>query len=317
MSKIVTLTLNPALDISTEVERLVPAVKMRCARERVDPGGGGLNAARTIAALGGDALAIHCSGGSVGRRLERLLEREGVDQLAVRVDGETRQSFAVHEREAGHQYRFVLPGPPMVSAEWTGALAAVSDAVEEGGYVLGSGSLPPGAPADFYARLARTVQVHDAKLVLDTAGPALEAALGSGIHLIKPNWREFDALLGVSRPPDDPARRAEAVRMADEGAAEIVIVTLGEHGALIANRDGAIEIAPPPVEVVSAVGGGDAFAGAVTLGFSRGLEVEAACRLAVAAAAAAVGTLGTAPPMRREVERVQRAMDGGAQAAVR
>lgn len=308
MSAIVTLTLNPALDVSSAIDALSPAIKLRCEPELVDPGGGGLNAARTIAALGGDATAVHCSGGDVGRRLQRLLDREGVTQRIVPIAGETRESFAILERRSGRQYRFVLPGPHLTSSEWRSALATTVQEVQEGSWVLASGSLPRGVPADCYARLARAVSAVGARLVLDTAGAALEAALRAGVYMVKPNWREFDALAGAARELSEHERRGLASQLVRDGATEVVVVTLGARGTRVTTAGGHLEIRPPRVEVDSPVGGGDSFAGAMLHALASGRPLEAASRFAVAAAAAAVQTPGTAPPRRADVERLHRAI---------
>lgn len=305
---IATLTLNPALDISTAVDDVEPNVKLRCDRPRLDPGGGGLNAARTVAALGGRAVAVHCSGGETGRRLQRLLDDEGIPQLVVPIAGETRESFAVIDRATDHQLRFVLPGPDVSGREWRDAFTAVREAAGPGGLVLASGSLPPTVPDDAYGRLARDVSAAGARLVLDTNGHALERALRAGVHVVKPNWREFDQLAGAVGPLDDEARRTLAARLVRDGAADAIVVTLGARGALVTTAAEQVEIAAPPVEVVSAVGGGDAFAAALLLGLERGWPIVAACRFGVAAAAAAVGTAGTAPPTSATVERLHRAL---------
>lgn len=307
---IVTLTLNPALDVTTAVEALQPAIKLRCEPPRLDPGGGGLNAARSIAALGGNAVAVHCCGGAVGQRLRHLLDGEGIAQRVVSIAGETRESFAVHSRRTGEQFRFVLPGPTLTAPEWRAAFATVAELAT--GYppalVLASGSLPPGVPHDGYARLARAVSEVGARLVVDATGPALEAALSAGVFAIKPNWREFDALAGTAEL-SDAERGALAAQLVRDGAAEVVIVTLGARGALVTTAERQFSLTPPHVEVASAVGGGDAFAGALLLGLSRGWPLETACRHGVAAAAAAVQTPGTAPPRRDEVERLHQLLD--------
>lgn len=303
---IATLTLNPALDLATEVDAVEADVKLRCDAPRVDPGGGGLNAARTIAALGGRAVAVHCSGGLIGRRIQRLLDHEGIAQRIVPIEGETRESLAVADRGDGRLYRFLLPGPKLAGQEWRAAFATVCEAAGADGLVLASGSLPPGVPDDAYGRLAREVTARGGRLLLDTNGRALERALGAGLHAIKPNWRELDQLAGAAGPLDDAARRVFAARLVADGAAEIVIVTLGERGALVTTASEQVELSAPRVAVVSAVGGGDAFAGALLLGLERRWPLLAACRLGVAAAAAAVGTPGTAPPGRATVERLHR-----------
>lgn len=300
--EVVTLTLNPALDVTTAVPLLEPSIKLRCEPERIDPGGGGLNAARTIARLGGRATAVWCSGGDVGHRLQQLLDGDDVEQVVVPIAGETRESFAVLERATGQQYRFILPGPEADDRAWSRALALTTEA-GAGGYVLASGSVPRGVPVDAYARLARSLRAAGGRLVLDTHGDALRAALREGVHLIKPNWRELAALAGESELTDDE-RRALASDLVREGAAEIVIVTLGARGAAVTTAAGHVEIAAPAVAVDSPVGGGDSFAGALTLALARGASLAEAVRRGVAAAAAAVGTPGTEPPRRQDVERI-------------
>src|SRR5215472_15171688 len=109
MAQIVTLTMNPALDIATSTDRVVPAHKLRCEAPRYDPGGGGINVARAVHALGGDALAIFPAGGSAGEMIGHLLHKEGVLHHVVQISGFTRESLAVEERETGDQYRFLLP----------------------------------------------------------------------------------------------------------------------------------------------------------------------------------------------------------------
>jgi 6-phosphofructokinase 2 len=305
---IVTLTMNPALDLTTAVAEMTPAVKLRCEEERYDPGGGGINAARLIARLGGDVLAIHASGGAAGHRLVGLLEEDGVPQRIIGIDGETRQSLAVTDRSTERQYRFVLRGPRLTAEEAHAALDAVLDAVTEGTLVLAGGSLPPGVPPDFYGRLAAEVAAAGGRLAVDVHGEPLRHALEAGVFLAKPNWREFDALAGVSRGRGDLGRLAQAEALVADGSAEVVIVTLGDQGALVVSADGSEEIAPPPVAPESPVGGGDAFAGGLLLALARGEPLAEACRLAVACAAAAVCTPGTAMPSREEVERLRNAI---------
>lgn len=303
---IVTLTMNPALDLTTAVAEMTPAVKLRCEEERYDPGGGGLNAARLIARLGGDILAVHASGGAAGHRLVQLLEEDGVPQRIIGIDGETRQSLAVTDRSSGNQYRFVLRGPRLTAEEAHAALDAVLAEVVEGTLVLAGGSLPPAAPPDFYGRLATEVAAAGGRLAVDTHGEPLRLALEAGVFLVKPNWREFDALAGVRRGRGDLGRLERARALVDDGSAEVVIVTLGDQGALVVTAEGHEEIAPPQVEPDSPVGGGDAFAGGLMFALARGEPLAAACRLAVACAAATVCTAGTAMPQRAEIERLQR-----------
>jgi 6-phosphofructokinase 2 len=279
-------------------------VKLRCEAERVEPGGGGINAARTIKALGGEAIAIHCSGGETGARLCELLDEEGIDHRPVPNAWRTRESFTVTERSTERLFKFILPGPALSTHEVDAIVAAATAAVGDGDYLLASGSLPMGVPVDMYGRIAATVAAAGGRVALDTYGPGLRNALGRNLFMIKPNWREFDELVGKRLPPGDPRRRDAAVKLVAARRAKVVIVTEGERGSFVTSRDGSFEVRPPPVEMISAVGGGDSFAGAALLALSRGETLEEACRYGAAAAAAAVCTVGTSPPDRDDVERI-------------
>lgn len=208
------------------------------------------------------------------------------------------------ERRTEQIYKFILPGPALSGHETEAIEAAIADAIGEGDHVLASGSLPIGIPTDFYGRIAAIAEHAGARLMLDTHGEALERALGRNLFMIKPNWRELDALVGAERELGDPSRREDAARLVADGRAQVVALTEGELGAFVASAEGSFEITPPEVPAISPVGGGDAFAGATLLALSRGDGLEEACRLGSAAAAAAVGTVGTAAPSRSEVERI-------------
>src|SRR5512143_3270454 len=142
MASIVTLTMNPALDIATATDTVVPTHKLRCEAPRYDPGGGGINVARAVHALGGDALAIFPAGGAAGETITRLLRAEGVPYEAVPIAGFTRESLAVEERRSGLQFRFILPGPELGTADQQRCLDRLAAAASQAAYVVASGSLP-------------------------------------------------------------------------------------------------------------------------------------------------------------------------------
>jgi 6-phosphofructokinase 2 len=149
MALIVTLTPNPAIDISTSVDEVVPVRKLRCEAARRDPGGGGINVARVVQRLGAEVTAIYPAGGCTGELLRRLVKREGVQSLAIPVAEETRESFTALDQKSGEQYRFVLPGAPLSEAEWCACLDALEAVDPLPPFVVCSGSLPPGVPDDF------------------------------------------------------------------------------------------------------------------------------------------------------------------------
>jgi 6-phosphofructokinase 2 len=297
MASIVTLTLNPALDMATSIDRVVSGVKLRCAEPRYDPGGGGINVARAIYELGGEALAVYASGGSAGQRIERMLEEEGIRQQPVAIAGETRESLAVTDRTEGEQYRFLLPGPRLSEREWRACGEIALGQVDDGGWLVLSGSLPEGVPDDVFTHLTGRLGGR-ARVLLDTSGRALEVALEHGTDVLNPNWRELAEL------PGGEDEEAFAARLVHEGRANAVIVTLGARGARLTTSAGQVLLAAPKVDTVSAVGGGDCFTAALTLALARGESYLDATRLGVAAAAAAMLTPGTTPCRREDVDRL-------------
>ena len=197
MAEIVTLTPNPAIDLSTSVDRIVPMRKLRCAPPRRDPGGGGVNVARVVKRFGGDVEAILPAGGFTGQLLRSLIDGEEIPNRIIAAEAETREDFSVSELNTAQQYRFVLPGLPLREAEWRACLQALAASAPPPKFVVGSGSLPPDVPHDFYAQAAAIARKLGAKFVVDTSGAALVAAIEHGVYMIKPNLREMRDLFGA------------------------------------------------------------------------------------------------------------------------
>jgi len=291
MARIVTLALNPAIDSACEAEAVFPTHKVRTFGQRYDPGGGGINVARVVAALGGDAVAVYPAGGPFGDMLERILAREGLRAHAFPMAGHTRMSMAVFDRSTGQEYRFVPEGPEVSEAEWQ---AAIDGVLALGGdWLVASGSLPRGVPEDVYARLAARLAGTPARMVLDTSGPALAAAMAAGgLFLAKPSRGEFEKLVG--RPLADRAAIAEAA-MAFVAAGKVahLAVTLGHEGAILAHAGGVIDHPGLPVEARLLTGAGDSFVAGMVHAFASGGDARDAFRWGLAAGTAAVVSPGT------------------------
>lgn len=304
MSSILTLTVNPTVDIATATKRVEPTRKIRCDTPRRDPGGGGINAARVIAELGGDVIAVFTCGGPVGGALEGYMEHAGLAVRPIPIREDTRISFTVAETSSGEEFRFVMPGPELMPAEWQACLNAVADPdVPPPAMVVASGSLPPGVPGDFYAQVASAARGRGIPCALDASGPALKAALDEGVYLVKPNLRELAEFAGTSL--DSEADQDEAaMALVRSGSAKIVALTLGADGALLATNRGVTRVAPPSVEVRSAVGAGDSFLGGMCRQLVAGWSVEQAFLYGVAAGSAALLTTGTELCRREDVDRL-------------
>ncbi len=301
MRQIMTLTINPSVDVVWEVEEMSPNRKLRSSRGIVYPGGGGINVSRCITELGGESWALITRGGLTGTLLTELLDEIGVSRRVVKIAGHTRLCGIVYERASAQEYRVTPPGPTLQDSEWQACLDRVAEMQTQ--YVVGTGSLARGVPVDFYARVAAAAKERGARMILDTSGEALAEALNAGVYLVKPSLRELQTLLG-RKAYNDEQQEELARQLIDEEKAELVALTLGEDGALLVWKDGALRLASPKVEVKSAVGAGDTFVGAMTLGLSQGRTPQDAFTLAVAAGAASVMRPGTELCHKEDVDRL-------------
>jgi 6-phosphofructokinase 2 len=290
--RILCLTMNPSVDLATETERVVPTHKLRCSDTLHDAGGGGINVARVLARMGGHCTALCPTGGSTGQWLQARMAQEGMHGIFLPIAGETRVSFTVHEQATGAEYRFVMPGPTLSEAEWQACLDHLWHLPDFPDVLVASGSLPPGVPPDFDARLARLCRERGARLVIDTSGPALAAALAEGVYLVKPNLRELSELSGQAL--ETPEQWEAAARaLVSNGQAEVVALTLGHLGALLVTRDGAWRAPPLPIQVASAVGAGDSFVGGMVWALQHHRPLTEAFAWGVAAGSAALLSVST------------------------
>lgn len=290
---ILTLTLNPALDMASSVPVMVPDEKLRCSEPQLDPGGGGLNVSRAVHALGGESLALVALGGLTGDRLAVLIRREGVMFLGITGPGETRQSLTVNEASTGRQYRFMLPGPVWHQEDQARVFTLLRAAGKPGGFAVISGSQPPGVPMDFPARLAAAMA--GMRVVLDTSGAALTQAVDHPIpdlEVLRMDGEEAEAL--AARPLATRADTADfAQSLVLRGVAKKVIIARGADGSVLADARQRLFARAPRVQVNSKVGAGDSFVGGYVLALARGQTEAEALAQGTAAAAAAVMSAAT------------------------
>lgn len=312
MTRIATLTMNPTIDVSYEVDRVFHTHKMRTRNERYDPGGGGINVARVFCRLGGEARCFYLSGGATGVALDGLIDQHQLLRTRIAIEDETRIAAAVLECESGKEYRFTPPGPTVSETEWRECLERAGEV--ECDYFVASGSLPPGVPADFYARLAHPLAERGVRFVLDTSGEALKATLAAGgVYLVKPSCGELRQLTG--RDLRQPAEVAEAaMECVHAGQAQIVAVTMGHDGGVLAWREGAIFVRALEIDAQSAVGAGDSFLAAMLHALGSGRDVREAFRFGMAGGAAAVLTPGTDLARPDDIHRLFGQVEEGASA---
>jgi 6-phosphofructokinase 2 len=288
MSDILTITLNPALDIATSVDSVRPGPKLRCEAPAIDPGGGGINVSRSIHILGGASTAFVALAGPTGQRIRALLAEEGIDALVFDAPSETRESLAVTDRSTGEQYRFVLPGPHW--GDTRPLITTIGEQVNSGTLAVISGSNPPGVPDSFISDLNDRICESGSRLLADTSGAALQylaRAEGAPLYLLRMDQAEAEMLAGTPLPTvrDSAAFAGKLVR---DGVAEIVVLARGAEGSVMVTRDEAMLVVPPKVPVRSKIGAGDSFVGALSMALAEGDTPDQAMQKGVAAAAAAV-----------------------------
>ncbi|MBW4706188.1 1-phosphofructokinase family hexose kinase [Roseobacter sp. YSTF-M11] len=295
MSAILTITLNPAVDLATSVERVIAGPKLYCRAPRIDPGGGGVNVARAICRLGGSATALVAVGGASGDRLLRLLSAEAVPVHPVPVQGETRESLAVTDEHTGEQFRFSLPGQILRSEDADHLLNSIAAKAPPDGYVVLSGGVAPGLGDTFPNRVLKAIAPKTDRLIVDTSKSALARLIAepsAPVEILRLDHREAEQSAGHALPTV-----AHCIRFAEElmerGVARSIVTGRGGEGSILVTAGARYLCRTPQVPVVSKIGAGDAFVGALTLSLSRGEDPDVALQWGVAAASATMGTEGT------------------------
>jgi 6-phosphofructokinase 2 len=302
MSSILTVTLNPAIDKSTTVPELLPEKKMQCSPPLFEPGGGGVNVARAIKKLGGNATAVYLAGGYTGKFFTALLSREEIASVIIEIEQHTRENLIVFDAATNLQYRFGMPGPQIKEQEWQEVLKVI-DTINYKQFIVVSGSAPSGVPLDIFAKIAAIAKTKKAKCIIDTSGEALQYAAAEGVYLLKPNMGELASLVGVNKLSSHMVKAA-ARDLIDKGKCEVAVVSMGAEGAMVATKDFELQVKPPPVKIKSTVGAGDSMVAGIVYSLAAGKSIEQSIKYGVACGTAATLNPGTALCKPEDAERL-------------
>jgi len=303
--RILTITLNPTVDVSGETELLRPVHKIRTTPLNYEPGGGGINVAGVISNMGGEVTSLYVGGGATGTMLAELLIDRPFRSIHIPNTAPVRMSFNLFERTSGFEYRFVPEGEPISDD----AIDACLDAVDgfDGGYVVASGSVPLGAPDDLLVKMAEITKKNGGRFILDSSGHALSHTIEhADVFLAKPSLSELRHLAGDTL--NEASAREAAMAVIERGKCEMLAITLGAEGAMLADKESLLRLPALHVPTKSTVGAGDSFLGAMVWALSEGWDREKAFKLGIAAGAAAAMTPGTQLCERDDVMRLYETM---------
>jgi len=302
MSKVITITLNPAIDKTTTTNKVVPEKKLSCSHPNYEPGGGGINISRALQHLGCKSLAMYFAGGFSGSHLLKMLDEEDIQSLVVPIHGNTRTNIIVFDKSSQLQYRFGMESPPVEEKNWKHFL---SELEKQNGYeyVVASGSLPNGVPLDFFGRVAAIVKKKHAKLIVDTSGEALKHAVQEGVFMLKPNITELSYLYGKEELKGDEIVSA-AKSIIKVGGCEIMVVSIGKEGAILVTKNETIHIVAPEVKVKSTVGAGDSMVAGILYALIHEYNLTDTLRYGIACGTSATMNEGTALCKKEDVEKI-------------
>jgi 6-phosphofructokinase 2 len=303
MSTILTITFSPCIDKSTSVLSLIPEKKLVCTQPKLEPGGGGINVARAIKKLGGEATAIFPSGGYTGKFFNHLLQKENISAIIVEAINETRENIIVLDESTNNQYRFGMPGTALKESEWQQCLQKV-EAINNVNFIIASGSLPPNVPVTIYILLAKIAKNKNAKFILDTSGEALRNALNEGVYLIKPNAGELAMLAGKKEVLSIDEIKQISKQIIDKGQCEVVVVSMGSEGAMLVTKDITEIIKPPAAKRKSTVGAGDSMVAGIVFYLSQNKNIFEAVQYGVACGTAATMNAGSELCKKGDVEKI-------------
>lgn len=301
--KIITLTLNPALDKSAKVNGIVPDHKLKCHSINYQPGGGGINITRVLNRLGVSSSCIFPYGGNSGISLNELLTNENINPQSIPIKAWTRENLSVIDTHTGLQYRFGMPGNILSKSELIEIETTLKKLLEENDILVLSGSIAEEMSVDYYAKLIKSLTKKNIKVVLDTSGLALKEALIEGAYLIKPNQRELAQLAGKDFLSSVEQEKF-ALEIIKSQKVRHVVVSLGARGAFIASTDGITYQATPSVLVKSTIGAGDSMVAGLIYAIQSNCSTELMLKWGVACGVAATMSEGTGLANKENIDQV-------------
>lgn len=300
---IITVTMNPAIDKTVEIDALVQGGLNRIKKVEYDAGGKGINVSKTIRELGGHTIATGFLGGNNGRTIASVLKEKGIESDFIWVDGETRTNTKVFE-ENGALTELNEPGPTITEEKIEELMKKLLGYAGIDTLFVLSGSIPAGVPKDTYAKIIRAVHEKGSKVLLDADGELFRQGLEAGPDIIKPNRVELEEYANM----DYRASEEELLKIAEkftEKGVETIAVSMGKSGAMFVLKETKAKCPALSVKAHSTVGAGDAMVAALAYSWDEKLAEEEMIKLCIAVSAGAVTTIGTKPPAKELVDTLK------------
>lgn len=297
---IYTLTLNPAVDRELTVPDIAYDTVLRASQSQVDFGGKGFNVSRLLKRLSTPSTAVGFLGGKAGEILQDGLTALEIGADFVWISGETRTNISIITPEGGRYIKVNEKGPAIPTEKQAELLEKVAALAQPGDWWVLAGSLPPGVPDDFYARIIRLLNQQGARSVLDTIGEPLRLGCLEKPYLVKPNTEEARTLTGL------PLGTAEEIAMAAARIRKLgpenVVISMGKAGALLQTDRGTWLVRSPSIVEKNPIGAGDSMVGGLVWALTRGYALEEALCWGVASGAATASLSGTEVGSRQLIE---------------
>lgn len=299
---IITVTMNPAIDKTVEIDQLLPGGLNRIRKVEYDAGGKGINVSKTIRELGGTSIATGFLGGNAGKTIQSVLDKKEIGNDFIQVDGETRTNTKVFEKN-GAVTELNEPGPVISEDQIHALLQKLEGYADDHTLFVLAGSIPAGVDRNIYAEITRLVHKKGAKVLLDADGELFRNSLEAVPDIIKPNRVELEEYAGFDYRASQEELLDLARKICQKGIGTVA-VSMGKSGAMLIKDGYEVRCPALSVKAHSTVGAGDAMVAALAYSWDQGLDDDALTRLCIAASAGAVTTIGTKPPTRELVDQL-------------
>lgn len=299
---IITVTMNPAIDKTVEIDQLLPGGLNRIRKVEYDAGGKGINVSKTIRELGGTSIATGFLGGNAGKTIQSVLDKKEIGNDFIQVDGETRTNTKVFEKN-GAVTELNEPGPVISEDQIHALLQKLEDYADDHTLFVLAGSIPAGVDRNIYAEITRLVHKKGAKVLLDADGELFRNSLEAVPDIIKPNRVELEEYAGFDYRASQEELLDLARKIRQKGIGTVA-VSMGKSGAMLVKDGYEVRCPALSVKAHSTVGAGDAMVAALAYSWDQRLDDDALTRLCIAASAGAVTTIGTKPPTKDLVDQL-------------